>query len=330
MSGTRLGLVRCEHCNRQFNAHSAARHIPWCAKQQSEVRKNKLSAEKRQALERYKWRISYKPSNKIVNTNHSQQQQQVFANNQKSKKFSINSSATLSSPSTGSVTSLGTNSVASTDVNQHQQHQQQQAARAGRKTPAFKSPSNMSQHRQQQQQQLKRSISSLTLTKQQGAACSVSSIKEQAASYLNERKGSGLSANSTATFTQAQNSSSRRHRTKSVNDLSANMSEIVETLAKRMDEIYAQNQMLLASISICDSNTKSAANRKSTLSLNSKLLAQNHSASDIDDASECDDGGLSIKCHHCRSSCVKEANYCHKCGCKVRSNSSSELAASPG
>lgn len=278
-------MVQCEHCGRQFNPHSAARHIPWCAKQQSENKKHRLSNEKQQALERYKWRISYRPSNQIRATGNQQQQQQqqqrqrptTLANGGGMKHSSVNSSTTLSSPSASSSASIGT-SVTSGSVANNQRHRTQ--------------PSKASQ--------LKRSVSSLTLTKQTGtASCS-------------QKKSSHTQSN------RLPQSQTVHKRTKSVSNLD-DMGEMVETLAKRVDEIYAQNQLLLANISI----------------RNLQANGRSHTKDDgrsVDTLSDNDDGELTqIECYHCKSSCLADANYCHKCGCKQRAQlQDTSTPSSPG
>lgn len=373
MSNTRLGLVRCEHCGRQFNPHSGARHIPWCEKQQNETRKRRLSVEKRQALERYKWRISYRPSNQIpangsnsITNQHASSQEQtrrfrIGAN--KLKKSSINSSTTLSSPSASSTTSIGTTSTANNDTqnmklttrqrsqlersNLHHKKQQQQQP----STTATTKLHNQSA-RQTPVAQLKRSISSLTLTKQQGVWSSSATNKttptnKKAAAGSTARSFAPLSwrktacldpeissqsGSSDATFA-ARTSQHNKHRTKSVNDLN-NMSEIVETLAKRMDAIYAQNQALLASLSRGNSSkVEQLDHNRSLLSSDDeedngdddddnnrrrrrRFLSHSPREQDNDnDLNELTSG--QVNCHHCKASCMKQANYCHKCGCKV-------------
>lgn len=364
MSNTRIGLVRCEHCGRQFNAHSGARHIPWCEKQQNENRKHRLSAEKKQALERYKWRISYRPTNQLNSSNQQRQmqmqmqmqkQERRFSNlaaninsTNRFKKSSINSSATLSSPSAGSTTSIGT-SVTSNNSNSSFQRQKSH----------LESRANVRQQQQRraaqsvnltQAAQLKRSISSLTLTKRQGALSGPTTTNKS--SNLNtrtstkssfgqqigwqrarpellpdsgcggssRRESSGQSGKSDATFAR---SDQNRPRTKSVNDLS-NMSEIVETLAKRMNAIYAQNQALLASLSRGNLSKQEQLERPILSTDDEDDGLNNHSGKgsreltlDQQDtlADQVEHGQL--KCHHCKSSCLEKANYCHKCGCKV-------------
>lgn len=311
MSSTRLGLIRCEHCGRQFNPHSGARHIPWCAKQQSENRKHKLTAEKRQALERYKWRISYRPTNQI-NVGHNQHhefqqnlQQRQTANrladlNKRAKKSSINSSTTLSSPSASSTNSIGTGSIIS-GFSGHDANTQ----RAGLSNAASK---------QTRLGKLKRSISSLTLTKQTGiSAKNPTQSKSSGWRQLDETNGGKLpSCVQTGQL-----------RTKSVNDLNAkHMDEIVESLTKRMDEIYAQNQLLLARFLV-------KGRQNASLHDLSKALIANKSSGTLCDSDGFDgqDSDNLVMCHHCKANCIEEANYCHKCGCKVRANTSS---SSPG
>lgn len=60
-NSSKIGFVRCDTCQRQFNPHTAARHVPWCAKKAAN--KPRISLEKQRALERYKYRIHYKPTN---------------------------------------------------------------------------------------------------------------------------------------------------------------------------------------------------------------------------------------------------------------------------
>lgn len=278
MSSTRIGMVRCEHCGRQFNPHSAARHIPWCEKQRQERNKHRLSNEKRQALERYKWRISYRPSNQMNSGAQIRRQTSTdrLGSDKLQKKSSVNSSATLSSPSASSSASMSIASVNDgyqhrvNSVQRHNQHQQSPRQR----------PTHDATRRQ-----LQRSISSLTLTKRQDLA----------------RPPDDDNASDKRKF----GAHTQRTRTKSTNDLS-NMGEMVEILARRVDEIYAQNQLLLASIP-----------KGSATAVDSGLLQQQREDSDSDDGSEM------MKCHHCKANCLNEANYCHKCGCKLR------LAASP-
>lgn len=251
MSGTRIGLVRCEHCGRQFNPHSAARHIPWCAKQQSDSRRRKPSPEKRQALERYRWRIGYKPSNAFYQNGRGPQSGAAHSNNSSS-----NFSSSLSASSTNSA---GSNCIANGSL------------QAGRQ-PSRGQPVSSRAH-QVPSSKLKRSISSLTMTKQVGAA-SKSAQADQ------------LSASSSAS------SNLVRARAKSQADLQ--QLELVESLARRMEQIYAQNQLLLAKLAPSKPGAQAA----------------------------CDDDERPL-CHHCKSSCLAAANYCHNCGCKLCSSPSS-------
>lgn len=334
MNHTRIGLVRCDHCGRQFNPHSGARHIPWCAKQQANNRRHKMSADKLEALERYKWRINYRPSNHMSSSssnsssnnsnrnrnrnktsdgrqNHQPPRQLNLAdfsrrqthnnnNNDKrnSNKSSVNSSATLSSPSAGSTASTGTaNSLSSNHIHSN-----------GRQTPAIRS---MLQQQQQQQlprsqppvsvAQLKRSVSSHTLTKQRGT-------------IINPNRRIQADSVSVSSNQSQQNYETRQQRTKSVSDLSKNMSEIVETLAKRMEEIYAQNQILLANWSSENGTNKTGVIR----------IEGDESRSDTKSESQI------VRCHHCKSSCAGESNYCHNCGCKLHATISPSPSSTPG
>lgn len=308
---TRLGLIRCEHCGRQFNPHSGARHIPWCAKQQSENRKHKLTAEKRQALERYKWRISYRPTNQISvahNQHHEFQhtlQQRQTANrlaelNKRAKKSSINSSTTLSSPSASSTNSIGTGSIISGFSGHDASTQRVGLSNAVSKQTLGK---------------LKRSISSLTLTKQTGVS----------AKNPPQSKSSGWHQPDATDGGKLQSCvQAGQMRTKSVNDLNArHMDEIVESLTKRMDEIYAQNQLLLARF------LGKGKQNASLRDLSDKALTSNKTNGTLRDSDDFDgqDSDNLVMCHHCKANCIEEANYCHKCGCKVRANTSS---SSPG
>lgn len=326
MSNTRLGLVRCEHCGRQFNPHSGARHIPWCAKQQSENRKHKLSADKRQALERYKWRISYRPSNQInvnrVNNNnnnnqnnqlqqkHSQRPTNRLAElSERLKKSSLNSSTTLSSPSNSSTNSIGTGSIISGFCGNESIQRTTRGDRSSNQSGGVTT-------KQLPVSALKRSISSLTLTKQTGVSTScvdsVSGKSSQSSKSSSWRKPGELGG-------KVQNSRTEQFRAKSFNDLNAqHMDEIVELLTKRMDEIYAQNQKLLASLSADRSN-----------SINLLQLTDERATTNTDSIA----GGSGnfdeqasdnqVMCHHCKAYCIDDANYCHKCGCKVRATTSS-------
>lgn len=287
---TRLGLVRCEFCNRQFNPHSAARHIPWCGRQQSENKKHRLSADKQEALERYRWRINYKPHNKLVNSRTS--------NHNHTKNTSIHSnSATLSSPSTGSVSSIST-SIESGAKEQHQVNQNGNGVhhKSGRATRNHGRAVDKKSEGYKRPGGLNRSVSSLTLTKQHGTIGSA---------------GSRNSQTSTTTYTAKTNlKNNYPSKAKSVSDL-ANMSEIVELLAKKMEKIYAQNKLLLESIT----SPASKINRNKS----------NHTTSIRSNDSDDDDEQTDkpVRCHHCKASCASDANYCHLCGCKVKRPASS-------
>lgn len=290
-AATRLGLVRCEHCARQFNPHSAARHIPWCAKQQSESRKHRLSQDKRLALERYKWRISYKPTNHFVPAAGAADQLTS------GKKGSINSSGTLSSPSASSTNSLGAASNSTSASNNRRQSSfqrfQEQAATQQRSENHW----------------LKRSISSVTLTKQSGSL---------EAGGDNEVSARGSPA--------AENAR-RTARTKSTNDVrrcsqAQDIGEIVENLAARLEEIYAQNQMLVARLIDRDQR--------------GRLAEFGDSQRDAEAEAE---RSASSSCHHCKSARLALANYCHRCGCKLpppppppqpQSSRAADGAESPG
>lgn len=294
-AGTRLGLVRCEHCGRQFNAHSGARHIPWCARQQSESKKHRLSQEKKLALERYKWRISYKPSNRFVapSSTTTSAGRQAFPMQDRSgcskkSSASINSSATLSSPSASSTNSLGGGSSLNgyniLDRHATASHVQQQQARTAARNRA-------APPQRHQTQPLKRSISSLTLTKQRG------------------------------TLEPSADNNNANTRTKSTNDVSRqDMSEIVENLARRMEQIYAQNQLLLDRIS--KSRPPSSAR--------SRQRSRRDSDDDNEESTDSELASMMLSCHHCKSSCLGLANYCHKCGCKLHSPAATAATKSPG
>lgn len=295
MASTRLGLVRCEHCGRQFNPHSAARHIPWCAKQQAENRKHRLSQEKKLALERYKWRISYRPSNHFPTASAPSRNSSAGGGHQpfpvshrakKSPAASINSSATLSSPSASSTNSIGGTS----SLNGYT---------TGTRRPSVSQHHHQQLPRSQPPATLKRSISSLTLTKQKGT--------------LDQRQQQPQQID------QSQDTS----RAKSTNDIAGksrpmtDMSQVVESLARRMEEIYAQNQLLLARMS------------RSTAARSTKSLNESGGADDDGEDNESELGSMMLACHHCRSTCLASANYCHKCGCKLHTLST-DASESPG
>lgn len=310
-NSTRVGMVKCEHCGRQFNPHSGARHIPWCAKQQSENRKHRLSAEKKEAFERYKWRISYRPSNQLTCSKQQQQQQRAlaFAGNivgqdSRVKKSSVNSSATLSSPSASSISIASGSDTA----NQRPARGQSRLSNVTRQQPQQQRP------HQPAVGQLKRSISSLTLTKQKG----VTADKQITHStYQNGRFNSD----------GPQQDNSQQQRTKSVSDLTQNrvVNEMVENLTKRMDQIFAQNQILLASFSR-SAKTASILSDNNSDTIRGDYDHDDDDDDDDDDQNDYDDGiaprATTNKCHHCRSNYLAEANYCHKCGCKLQATSS--------
>lgn len=297
MSSTRLGLIRCEHCQRQFNPHSAARHIPWCQKRQHDARRHRLSAEKQQALERYKWRINYKPTNIL----HQQTPPSPRAQASKQRtSASINSSATPSSAETGSstsslVSSFGFNAQAS---NLPATRQRGQSGNGGGGCQGANHHTRASPFDAEMR---RRSLSSVSLATQKR--------RQQA----QQQQGSASSKNSQAsgaTITRqhcadadAISCQQLATRAKSASDL-ANMSEIVEVLAKRMEQIYAQNKLLLERIAQNRSQSSSsqggAPDGLAGLALNS----------------DADEANL-VRCHHCNTSCLSEANYCHQCGCKM-------------
>ena len=294
---SRLGLVRCEHCGRQFNPHSAARHIPWCEKQQTENKKHRLSLEKRKALERYKWRIGYRPSNQLA-SRQPKAEEQPSARARKSLG-SLNSSATLSSLSASSTASIGTASQASANELGRQQDQ----LKGSRQGASCRSPKPRSQP---PIGQLKRSISSLTLTKSRelnpgqsrGAAAAAAAVAPtRPARWL------GQPEHSSSSRLPSKGTERREGLAKSTSDLS-NVSELVESLVKRMEAIYAQNRLLLANVSARAAGCE---------------LSESES-----------DEGNPLRCHHCKSSRMEAANYCHRCGCKLRpgSGGSSQGAAS--
>lgn len=309
MSNTRLGLIRCEHCGRQFNPHSGARHIPWCAKQQNEQRKHRLTTEMKQALERYRWRINYRPSNKLQQKGNTEQDKfntnKVVHRNiqQEAEKRIVKSSISLSSPSAGSITSIGTNHSNSNSNDTYQSRLNKN-----------KSINNKKVTGQQTQQQitkptlaqLKRSLSSLTLVKQKGINSNSPNLPNHKVNY---KYDNNYKRNQSEYSSSYQNKFAlMRQRAKSHNDL-LGMSEIVETLAKRMDEIYEQNQILLANI----------AQKKKKLNENGfGYESDENVVTDDNDNQEVDNNADNYaKCHHCKSSCLKGANYCHKCGCKL-------------
>lgn len=368
-AGTRIGMVRCEHCQRQFNPHSAARHIPWCKKQQTEAKKRRLTADKIEALERYRWRIGYKPTNKIssqqparadngtksagrdeqrnktVNANHYEtgyengveESEDDDEENQDERRragsvrqignagkrppgaksqHSINSSATFSSPSASSITSLNTSITSMTNGHQNGRQNTNRALASSSKQQTRADVGRAEAARLRDK--LKRSVSSVTLNKQQRGPGSASSrhsrVSAATIGTADELHRPQATPSDRGRYERAQaQSAASQLKAKSVSDLT-NMSEIVETLAKRMEEIYAQNQLLLASIMrskrACD-----AGSGKIDTTTTSRGELDSDSEGDND---ELDDGAEFGQCHHCRARCLIEANYCHKCGCKLR------------
>lgn len=314
MSSTRLGLVRCEHCNRQFNPHSAARHIPWCAKRQGENRKHRLSADKLEALERYKWRISYRPSNYpqkqptpmggvAINTNTNTTTTNGLHYRQRGNKSSLNTTPSASSSS--SIGTSVTSSIGETQQQKHHHHHHHHQAN-GSSVNGSSRIHRASSSSKPLVGQLRRSHSTLTITKPRG------SLNLAADQHQHQRKP--LTDHQREDAQSLTSSCSAPHkRTKSVSDLNS-MSEIVGVLAQRMEEIYAQNKILLASLS----GAKSAA-----ANIPNKLGRYSHKdGSDGGEDSEFTSPDLLVKCHHCKSLCLDGANYCHRCGCKVRPSAS--------
>lgn len=215
---SRLGLVRCEHCGRQFNPHSAARHIPWCAKQQADGRRPKLSIEKREAFERYKWRINYRPSNQLNQLNPIT----------RSRFFKpLKSSSITSSPSASSSNSARTSIASSLAPNESQPDPTIGLSVKSNQRTKFRAKEPV------QNAAIKRSVSSLTLVKKRGIVSSPRPDNQSDKFQINRANRS--------------NSTLNRVRTKSVNDLN-DMNQVVEILAQRMDEIYVQNLRLLENL----------------------------------------------------------------------------------
>jgi hypothetical protein len=347
-------MVRCEHCQRQFNPHSAARHIPWCKKQQSEAKKRRLTADKLEALERYRWRIGYKPTNRIGQNGTSaaarargfetgnDELEDTFGGGAhygrpsgQRNSVSMNSSATLSSPSAGSTTSL-TASIASANG----QHQHSAANNNNRQhTLGHLNGTGVSSNTMRPSERpaarpsrdaLRRSVSSVTLAKQRcnGSASSRNSTNstttiQKTTTATNAQEDTSLSVGG-GRRPQALNTLRDRRdqqtpiRAKSVSDLTS-MGEIVETLAKKMEAIYTQNQLLLESIM----RSRRASGGGSTKNISHNCDRDHLQAGELmrKDQSEDEDGEECAEfsqCHHCRARCLVEANYCHKCGCKMR------------
>lgn len=317
MSSTRLGLVRCNHCQRQFNPHSAARHIPWCKKQKNDNKRQHLSADKLEALERYRWRINYKPSNypnqraPYPNGKIQAAAPTVVRHYQRS---SINSS--ISSPSASSTNSLN-NSIASLANGGNQTRTSNQINTRPIQAAGPIQPAGS---------KLKRSVSSVTLTKRSGGA----------GATIGGNRGSALSKDSrTPVLNNVETPLERvqRHcsdevgfqqrpqhaRAKSVSDLT-DMSELVELLAKRMEDIYLQNKQLLKSF-----RRGTAAPMRTAHGLGDDD-DENCDKFDDDDDNDDDDNSEEFElCHHCRAKCALEANYCHKCGCRMRPSNPTPL-----
>lgn len=346
-AATRLGMVRCEHCQRQFNPHSAARHIPWCKKQQSDAKKRRLTADKLEALERYRWRIGYKPTNKINQRSQARpfedeeeehnngdsrhnmtrgNQNNNNNNNYVSKSrnpSSVNSSATLSSPSASSLTSLSA-SISSANGQQTsappgRQNQVAVGSATGSRRPSRAETNKAANLREK----LKRSASSVTLTKQRctGSASSRNSRISTTTTCLGKLELDESKDGHEERDTFALSKRQTQMRAKSVSDLTS-MGEIVETLAKKMEQIYAQNQLLLETIMRTKQMNGSAKNLNSCDSndeIRQHQARKDEHGDDGDDQEYEDDDEVEFaQCHHCRARCSIEANYCHKCGCKMR------------
>lgn len=335
--GTRLGMIRCEHCGRQFNPHSAARHIPWCAKHQTEARRNKLTPEKQEALERYKWRISYRPSNQPrTRPNNNNNSDEDFYNHQQPattlRRFRGPSSL-HSTPSASSSNSTRT-SVASSLTSEHIQctntrhytnqkssinsfHPRSNGAHIAR--PIQSNGIKKGYGYLAQQQALKRSVSSVTLTKQKSLTSEFSANQQwiKQPHYPNE-----TCTNTDSNYRDNDISSTHafKSRAKSVSDLS-NISEVVEILAKRMDEIYAQNERLLRSLRSNPNYTNDLdPDQCSSLDETEDRTEDGKTRS----LSKCNMRGsveLIVVCHNCKASLQKEFNFCHKCGSKQISSS---------
>lgn len=370
--GTRLGMVRCEHCQRQFNPHSAARHIPWCKKQQSDAKKRRLTADKLEALERYRWRIGYRPTNKLqqrtsiprkvssesypseeqeeeieqrgggrlTRTGHRDSQSNNYNNRTakaNSHSSSVNSTATLSSPSASSLTSLSA-SIASANGQASTTQTNKQLDQSKGTSRPFRRPSGVEeskQHAASLRDKLKRSVSSMTLAKQRNTGSA--SSRNSRISTTTMCVGKTLETDKVQCERQESQmhlpfNNSRQHqqqtqpvRAKSVSDLTS-MGEIVETLAKKMEEIYAQNQLLLNTLLRTKRMNGSAKNMNRCDNNEAEEERKNACDDDVDDNDDDDDDGDDVDddevefalCHHCRARCSIEANYCHKCGCKMR------------
>lgn len=305
--GTRMGMVRCEHCSRQFNQHSAARHIPWCAKHQSELRRNKISPEKREALERFKWRINYKPTNRIANQSKARYQQtnsfnsknNTFPNQSKNNNSLMSNASTASSTTSGRTNSIGSSDflVTTPNINKRTNTNQRQ----------IHNKTSSTQNTSSKQITLKRSVSSTTLTKQKSLASSSSTT-------LNGIRHDDSSGQQSTAFS----------RTKSSGDLQMSgrdiivMSEVMELLAKRMDEIFEQNERLLHSLKITQKQQQqqqnSNFNTDDSVSNSNTILISSYD----------DEQATSNHCIHCETRVPhNEANYCHNCGYKLLNGNNS-------
>lgn len=298
---SRLGLVRCKHCGRQFNPHSAARHIPWCAKQQATLnRRPKLSSEKREAFERYKWRINYRPSNQIQesrpvirninnNNNNSSSSSKDYRDsiiglsryfpNQQQNKHNIRSSLN-SSPSASSSNSTRTSYSS-------QKYPSKSGTNKSKATTNSKNVHVFGGTRSRPVDTLvgvPRSVSSLTL------------VRRKQDNFLIENKGEKKETSKdrqcsydTNDIDLNNNYHHHRLRAKSIGDLRS-MNQVVEMLAKRVDEIYILNKKLLENLQDKEDNINI------------------------------------LKCHHCKTVIFnKKANYCQECGCKLILNSGIEV-----
>lgn len=335
MSQTRLGLVRCDYCERQFNPHSAARHVPWCAKQHSDsARRQRLTSDKLEALQRYRSRINYRPSNRIQQQQPAAQPEtrSVKSNQQwpqpgeqrhqarglakrQQPRGSVGNSSLSASSTNSAETSLGSSGTNS--VTNRRAARQTRTLGSRRTQEAHLADAAKSRAAPVPFKHLKRSVSSLTLVKKSGT------IVESSGQLCDNHNDD---ANIDSCRQHRQASEALISRAKSYGDLQTsggNMGEIVELLVQRMDEIYMQNKILLAnldggSLKLADRNLVKQGN---LLNNNVDHPNQNLNEADYDGDDTGRHRAVPTTCHHCKTVILlhsSEANYCHRCGCKLR------------
>lgn len=165
--------LRCETCGRNFNTHAAARHIPWCARRAASAkRQQQPSRAKLEALERYNWRVTYKPplpkprrlvteTNRMPNIGLIKPNKTLAGNGMSQTRRQASIDAISSSSTGASMMSTSSSTISS----------RTKCARLAANAPAARQPAIV--------RPLKRSISSTTLTKSHLVMNDTSSGKQQ-------------------------------------------------------------------------------------------------------------------------------------------------------